>query len=93
MADTITVMIPTALRQHVDGQDTLEVDGTSVSEVLSTLTQRYPELGQRLFKAADELNRFVNVYVNDEDIRFLDNLATSLNAGDEVSIVPAIAGG
>ena len=93
MADTVTVMIPTALRQHVEGQDTLEVDGGSVGEVLGTLTQRYPDLGQRLFKSADELNRFVNVYVNDEDIRFLDNLGTALNAGDEVSIVPAIAGG
>lgn len=93
MANTVTVMIPTALRQHVDGQDTLEVGGGSVGEVLGTLTQRYPDLGQRLFKAADELNRFVNIYVNDEDIRFLDNLNTSLNAGDELSIVPAIAGG
>ena len=93
MADSVTVMIPTALRPHVDGQESLEVSGGSVGDVLGTLIQRYPELGQRLFKGENELNRFVNVYVNDEDIRFLDNLDTALNAGDEMSIVPAIAGG
>lgn len=93
MADTVTVMIPTALRQHVDGQDTLEVAGASVADVLGALTQQYPALGERLFKGDKELNRFVNVYVNDEDIRFLKDLDTSVNAGDEISIVPAIAGG
>jgi molybdopterin synthase sulfur carrier subunit len=89
----VTVMIPTALRPQVDNQDTLDVAGTSVKEVLGSLIGQYPELGKRLFKADNELNRFVNVYVNDEDIRFLDNLDTALKDGDELSIVPAIAGG
>ena len=61
--------------------------------MLATLTKKYPELGKRLYKSENELNRFINVYVNDEDIRFIDNLGTALKDGDEVSIVPAIAGG
>ena len=77
-----TIRIPTPLRPQVDNQ-----------EILATLTGKYPELGKRLFKTDNELNRFINVYVNDEDIRFLENLDTPLKANDEVSIVPAIAGG
>jgi sulfur-carrier protein len=61
--------------------------------VLGTLTSRYPELGKKLYKNGAEINRFINVYVNDEDIRFLANLDTAVKPGDEVSIVPAIAGG
>jgi len=89
----VSVMIPTALRPQVGDQDQVDVDGDSVKVVLDKLTSDYPELAQRLFKSEGELNRFVNVYVNDEDIRFLDNLDTSVKDGDEVSIVPAIAGG
>ena len=90
---SINVLIPTALRPQVDNQDQLALDGSSVRDVLGTLTGRYPELGKRLFKAENELNRFVNIYVNDEDIRFLDNLDTPVKDGDELAIVPAIAGG
>ena len=61
--------------------------------MLGSLTSRYPDLGKQLFKSENEINRFINLYVNDEDIRFLDNLDTSLDDGDELSIVPAIAGG
>ena len=89
----VTVLIPTALRPQVDNQESLNVDGGSVREVLDSIGRQYPELGKRLFKAKNELNRFVNIYLNDEDIRFLENLETALKPDDELSIVPAIAGG
>ena len=93
MADNVTIQIPTALRPQTGDNASVEVAGGSVKEVLGTLTGQYPELGKRLFKTETEINRFINVYVNDEDIRFLDNLDTAVKAGDEIAIVPAIAGG
>jgi len=91
--NTVTVLIPTALRPQVEDQDSIAITGTSVKEVLGSLTGRYPDLGKRLFKSENEVNRFINLYVNDEDIRFLENLDTAVKPGDELSIVPAIAGG
>ena len=93
MADQVSVSIPTALRPQVGDQATIDAPGSTVGEVLDKIKQDFPEFGQRLFKSEDELNRFINVYVNDEDIRFLDNLNTAVQPGDDVSIVPAIAGG
>ncbi len=93
MADTITVRIPTALRPQAGNHDTLDLSGGSVRQVLGSLTSQYPDLGKRLFKTDNELNRFINVYLNDEDIRFLENLDTPVKGGDELSLVPAIAGG
>ncbi|GAB4196748.1 MAG: sulfur carrier protein CysO [Phycisphaeraceae bacterium] len=93
MSDTVTVHIPTALRPQVGDQESIAVAGDSVGAVLNTLSQNYPDFGKRLFKSENEINRFINIYVNDEDIRFMDNLNTALKPGDEVSIVPAIAGG
>jgi len=93
MAETVTVQIPTALRQHAGENAKLELSGATVGDVLQELSSRFPELGRRLFKADGQLNRYVNVFVNDEDIRFLQNLDTALSAGDGVAIVPAIAGG
>lgn len=90
---TITVSIPTALRPQVGDQATVDAPGATVSEVLGHLKTQYPEFGQRLYKGDNELNRFINVYVNDEDIRFLENLDTPIKPGDELAIVPAIAGG
>lgn len=89
----IKVRIPSPLRQFTDGVDALQLEGGSVGEVLSQLTARAAGIEKRLFKSPGELNRFVNVYLNDEDIRFLKNLATPVKQGDEISIVPAIAGG
>jgi MoaD family protein len=89
----VTVQIPTPLRPHAGDNATLELDGASVGEVLTALGEQYPELGRRLFKEDGKLNRYVNVYVNDEDIRFQDNLETALKPGDAVVLVPAIAGG
>ena len=90
---TVKVLIPSALRPQTDNQATLDLAGGNIAQVLASLTAKYPELGKRLFKTETELNRFINVYVNDEDIRFLENLDTPVKQGDEVSIVPAIAGG
>jgi molybdopterin converting factor small subunit len=93
MAENVTVHIPTALRPQVEGRESLEVPGGTVGEVLAYLKGQYPQFGDRLYKSDGEINRFINIYLNDEDIRFLENLATPVRGGDEVSIVPAIAGG
>lgn len=90
---TIPVAIPTALRSQVDGQSQLDIIGETVKAVLESINTQYPDLGKRLFKTEGQLNRFINIYVNDEDIRFLENLDTPLKSGDELAIVPAIAGG
>jgi molybdopterin synthase sulfur carrier subunit len=86
------VRIPTPLRPHSWGLDRVDAAGTTVGEILSQLGTQYPAIRERLFDG-DELRRFVNVYVNNEDIRYLDDLATAVAATDEVSIIPAVAGG
>ncbi|MFM7316399.1 MAG: ubiquitin-like small modifier protein 1 [Isosphaeraceae bacterium] len=86
------VRIPTPLRPHAGGNDSAQTDGTTVGAVLNNLTTNFPELRTRLFDG-EELRRFVNVYVNNEDIRFLDDLDTPVNPTDEISIIPAVAGG
>jgi sulfur-carrier protein len=86
------VRIPTPLRPHAGGLDRVEATGSSVGEILGHLGTQYPAIRERLFDG-DELRRFVNVYVNNEDIRYLDELATPVAANDEVSIIPAVAGG
>jgi len=89
----VTVRIPTPLRSATDGQSTVKVEGETVDDALRTLVDRYPDLADHLYNEDDELRRFVNVYVGDEDIRFGDGVDTTLEAGNEVSIVPSIAGG
>ncbi len=89
---SIRVRIPSPLRGYTNGADVVETQGGSVGEVLNSLKSQAAGIEQRLFKGP-QLNRFVNVYVNDEDIRFLKNLETPVKEGDEISIVPAIAGG
>jgi sulfur-carrier protein len=86
------VHIPTPMRQHTDGLATVEITGTSVKTVLAALGQQYPALSGKLFDNG-QVRRFVNVYLNDEDIRYLDNLDTAVKDGDELSIIPAVAGG
>jgi MoaD family protein len=88
----VTVRIPTALRTLTGGQDEVSADGGTVAEVIENLEANHPGMKDRL---CDEkgVRRFVNIYHNDEDIRFLDNLETELKEGDTLSIVPAIAGG
>jgi molybdopterin synthase sulfur carrier subunit len=89
----IKIRIPTPLRQLTNGVDIAEASGATVGDVLNDLTAKFAGMDKRLFKTPGELNRFVSIYVNDEDIRFLENLQTPVKEGDDVSIVPAIAGG
>jgi molybdopterin converting factor small subunit len=89
---SVKVHIPTPLRQHTEGKDAVEASGGTVQEVLGDLGRQFPGITTRLFDNG-QVRRFVNVYVNDEDIRYLDNLATAVKAGDTVSIIPAVAGG
>jgi molybdopterin converting factor small subunit len=86
------VRIPTPLRPHAGGSDVVQAAGSTVGEVLGNLGTQYPALKERIFEGS-ELRRFVNVYVNNEDIRYLDELATAVGENDEVSIIPAVAGG
>jgi molybdopterin converting factor small subunit len=86
------VRIPTPLRPHTGGQDSVEASGATVGEVLGHVGTQYPALRERIFDG-EELRRFVNVYVNNEDIRYLDDLNTLVADRDEVSIIPAVAGG
>jgi molybdopterin synthase sulfur carrier subunit len=89
----IPVSIPTPLRPLTNNLDTVEVDGATISELLAALDQQFPGIGERLLDAQGNVRRFVNIYVNGEDIRFLQDKETPVKAGEEVSIVPAIAGG
>lgn len=87
------VRIPSPLRTFTNGADTVEAAGSTVGQALTELKSKAPGIEARLFKTPTALNRFVNVYLNDEDIRFLQNLDTPVKDTDEISIVPAIAGG
>ena len=89
----IKVLIPTPLRNLTKEQDTVEASGSTIGDLIADLEKRHPGLKERLCDDKGEIRRFVNVYLNQEDIRFLDNQATALKDGDEVAIVPAIAGG
>jgi sulfur-carrier protein adenylyltransferase/sulfurtransferase len=87
------VLIPTPLRPYTGQQDAVEVDGATVGELLASLTARYGDLRKHLYSDDGKLRSFVNVYVNDDDIRYLEREATALKTGDVVSIVPSVAGG
>lgn len=87
------VIIPTLLRRLTDNADAVEVDAATVRDILDRLDERYPGFRARVCEESGELRRFINIYVDGEDVRFLDNLATSVPERAEVSIVPAIAGG
>ncbi len=87
------IIIPTPLRQYAAKQDAVEVPGKTVGEALGTLTSQYPDLRRHLFTDDGKLRSFVNVYVNDEDIRYLSKESTPVQDGDTLSIVPSIAGG
>lgn len=89
----VKVRIPTPLQKLTQNQSEINCDAKSVQEMLAQLESKYPGIKERLCDQDGKLRRFVNVYVNEEDIRFLKGQETSLKSGDEVSIVPAIAGG
>jgi molybdopterin converting factor small subunit len=87
-----TIKIPTPLRAYANNQAQVEVNGGTVGEALNDLTDQYPELRTHLFNGG-ELRNFVNVFLGDEDVRFLDGLKTEIEAGDNLRIIPSIAGG
>lgn len=87
------IILPTLLRTLTGGTDMVEVEAKTVNDLLETLENRYPGFRSRICEENGELRRFINIYLDGEDVRFLDNLATSIPEGSEVSIIPAIAGG
>ena len=87
-----TVRIPTPLRNHTDGKDVVAVDGSTISELIDNLEAKHPGIKTKIVDAKG-VRRFVNIFVGDEDIRFMEGIKTSVKDGDEVSIIPAIAGG
>lgn len=89
----IKVLVPTALQKFTNEQATLECSGSNIAELLDSMESSYPGVKARLCDENGKPRRFLNFYVNSEDIRFLDGTNTPLNDGDEVSIVPAVAGG
>jgi MoaD family protein len=89
---SVQISIPTILRQYTDGARTVPGEGDTVGAVIDDLETRHPGLRDRLIED-QSLRRFVNLYVNDEDVRFLDGLQTTLSEGDTVTILPAVAGG
>ncbi|KAA1295536.1 MAG: molybdopterin synthase sulfur carrier subunit [Chloroflexi bacterium] len=88
-----TVRIPTPLRKVTNGADRATVEGNSISEIIESLDNQFPGIKKRICEDSGELRSFVNVYVNGDDIRFSDGIDTSISSGDEISLVPAVAGG
>ncbi|MEM9445510.1 MAG: ubiquitin-like small modifier protein 1 [Verrucomicrobiota bacterium] len=89
----IEVSIPTPLRTLTDNQDTVEIEAANIDALIESLESKHPGMKERLLDEQGTIRRFVNIYVNGEDVRFLEDLKTPLKESDEVSIVPAIAGG
>ncbi|OGQ48097.1 MAG: molybdopterin synthase sulfur carrier subunit [Deltaproteobacteria bacterium RIFCSPLOWO2_02_44_9] len=89
----VKVRIPTPLRKITNGKDEVSASGKNIKELIDDIERQYPGLKERICESDGKLRRFVNIYVNDEDIRFKSNIDTELKTGDEVSIIPAIAGG
>ncbi len=90
---SITVRIPTPLRRVTNGEEKVTVEGSNLNEIIGSLDSQYPGIKARICNDQGDLRNFVNVYVNGEDVRFLEGLETSTKTGDEISIVPAVAGG
>jgi molybdopterin synthase sulfur carrier subunit len=89
----VDVRIPTPLRRVTNGQEKASVEGDTLSKVINSLETQFPGIKERLCDEAGDLRHFVKVYINGEDVRFLDGMETSIATGDEISIVPAVAGG
>jgi molybdopterin synthase sulfur carrier subunit len=89
----VEVRLPTLLRPHADGAASVSADGSTVGDVFTALTRQYPGLAGQLVDDSGALHKFVNVYVNDDDIRYLEQLSTPVTDRDVVSILPAVAGG
>lgn len=89
----VTITIPTALRQYTAGSATVQLASAPVGALLAGLVEQYPQLGKQLYGAEGQLRSFVNIYVGDEDIRYMQGVETPVPDGETVSIIPAIAGG
>ncbi|MGH9301514.1 MAG: ubiquitin-like small modifier protein 1 [Acidimicrobiales bacterium] len=89
----VEVRLPTVLRSHAGGAATVKANGATIGEVLDDITTVYPAMAGQVKAEGGELHRFVNVYVNDDDVRYLDKLDTEVSDGDVISILPAVAGG
>jgi sulfur-carrier protein len=90
---SVRVRVPTPLRKFTQGADEVDVQGNTIRSIVEDLEKNYPGIKERICDETGKVRRFVNVYVNGDDIRFLQNLETALKEGDNISIVPAIAGG
>ncbi len=90
---SVTVRIPTPLRRVTNGQDKVSVEGNNLAEVINSLDSKFPGIKGRICDEQGQLRNFVNIYINGEDVRFLKGLGTATRSGDEISIVPAVAGG
>jgi molybdopterin synthase sulfur carrier subunit len=90
---SVRVRVPTPLRKYTQGSDEVNAQGSNVKSLVDDLEKNYPGIKERICDETGKVRRFVNVYVNGDDIRFLQNLDTALKEGDNISIVPAIAGG
>ena len=89
----VEVCLPNILRPHAGGQATVKAEGETIGQILEALVSEYPGMAGQLVTETGEMHRFVNVYVNDDDVRYMDKLDTKVNQGDTVSILPAVAGG
>ncbi|MPZ15735.1 MAG: MoaD family protein [Chloroflexi bacterium] len=90
---SVEVRVPAVLRKHTGGTGVVHSDGTTVGAVIEDLDHRYPGIKNELLTEAGQVRQFVNIYVNDEDIRYLDRLSTPVSTGDQLAILPAVAGG
>jgi len=89
----VQVNLPTVLRPHAGGERTVSVDGATVGQVLTALVAEYPGMSGQVIDDTGALHKFVNIYLNDDDVRYLSGVDTAVGAGDELSILPAVAGG
>jgi len=90
---TVEVKIPTVLRKHTDGEASVAANGVTIRELIEDIAGRFPEFREKVMTPDGDLHRFINVYANDEDVRYLNGMDTAVADGDIVSILPAVAGG
>jgi sulfur-carrier protein len=90
---SVEVKIPTVLRKHTDGEQAVEASGATIRELIDDIASRFPEFRTKVLSEDGQLHRFINVYANDEDVRYLEGLDTKVSDGDVIAILPAVAGG
>ncbi|MCH8018306.1 MoaD family protein [candidate division KSB1 bacterium] len=90
---SVEIIIPLVLRQYAENRDSVKLSGQNIGELLDNLMQKFPNMKKHLFSEDGQIRNFVNVYVNDDDIRYLENSETQLKEGDVISLIPSVAGG